>query len=281
MREFDFPTVGEILTASVQETLGSTTGTVDAVSTASLIRELDRINRQFVRAAHTKHGNKGFSWMEKVYNFKTYAATALNGAVSAGASSIVVDSITGFVSGGGQLYALTGDNLIDFITYTSATTTTLPVTAATVGIAHADGEWVELLYDLPSDFAKEKSLVINQSGYEYRKYLGQLPSFRTFMVYNGAILLPKSIGAQDCTLVYEKTPTDLSTGDDTTDQNRSMDVPTDFIRYAIESLNAYIFMKKRRREDASLSMQLAEQVLRDALAYDINHSTHGGLRTAW
>lgn len=280
MREYDFPTVGDILTGSVQETLGSSTSTVEAISTASLIRELDRINRQFIRSAHTKHDNKGWSWMESVYNFKTYAATALNGAVSAGASSIIVDSVTGFVTAGGQLYALTSKGLVDFITYTDGSSTTLPVTASTV-IAHSDGEHTELLYDLPSDFAKEKWLILSQSAYEYHKYTGTLPSFRSYSVYNGAILFPKNIGSQDVTLVYDKQAANLDTGVEATDLAADMDIPTDFIRYATESLNAYIFMKRRRREDAQISLQLAEQTLREALSYDINHALNGGLSVSW
>lgn len=280
MREYDFPTVGDILTGSVQETLGSTTTTVDALSTESLIREIDRINRQFIRAAHTKHDNKGWSWMESVYNFQTYAATALNGAVSASAASIVVDSGTNFLSTGGQFYILTTKGLIDFITYTAKSTHTLTTTASTVNVAHADGEWTELLYDLPSDFAKEKYLLVGTTPYEYMKYAG-LPSYRTYSVYNGVMFLPKSIGAQDCTLIYDKIARDLNSGDTTADQLLSLDIPIDFIRYATESLNAYIFMKRRRRDDAKISLDLAEQTLRDALSYDTNSALNSGMKASW
>lgn len=281
MREYDFPIVGDILTGSVQETLGSTGGTIDALSNESLVRELARIDRQFIRAAHTKHDNKGWSWMEKVHHFKTYPATALNGAVSAGVSPIIVDSVTGFLTAGGQLYILTSKGLVDFVSYIAPVAVSLPITPATLDVDHVDGEWVELLYDLPSDFAKEKSLLVNQSGYEYQKYMGALPYSRSYTVYNGSILFPKGIGSQDCTLVYEKQPVDLDLADTSAAQALSMDIPTDFIRYVTESLNAYIFMKKRRREDAQISLQLAEGVLRDALAYDINSALNGGLRTDW
>lgn len=281
MREFDFPTVGTVLTASVQETLGNTVNTVDAISETALIREIDRINRQFIRAAHTKHGNKGWSWMEKVYNFKTYAATSLNGAISAGASSVILDDASNFSASGGQFYTLTSKGLVDFITFTSKSSNTLTTTGSTVDVAHSDGEWAELLYDLPSDFGKEKWMIVSQVAYEYLKYEGNTPRYRNYTVYNGAVMFPKSIGAQDCSLVYEKTATDLSTGDDSADQLLSLEIPTDFMRYAIESLNAYIFMKKRRREDAQISLQLAEQTLRDALSYDINNALNGGLRTDW
>lgn len=280
MREYDFPTVGDVLTASVQETLGSSISTVDATNTEALIRELDRINREFIRAAHTKHGNKGWSWMEIVSHFNTYAATALNGAVSSGASGVIVDSGTNFLSGGGQCYILTSKGLIDFVTYTAKSGSTLTTTAATINVDHADGEWCELLYDLASDFAKEKWLIVNTTPYEYIKYSG-LPPYRQYTVYNGAILFPKSIGASDCTLIYEKQATDLHTGDESTDQAQSMNIPTDFIRYAIESLNAYIFMKRRRREDAAMCKQLAAETLRDALSYDLNSALQGGLRVAW
>ena len=282
MRDYDFPTVGEILTGSVQETLGTTTNTVDALSVTSLIRELDRINREFIRAAHTKHDNKGWSWMvAPPHHFQTYGATALNGSVSAGASSIIVDSITGFVAGGGKLYVLTSKGVVNVITYTSAASTTVPVTASTVTFALADGAWTELLYALPSYFAKERDLLVNQTGYEYAQYRGILPSYRSYSVVDGYILLPKSIGSQEGTLIYEKKATVLSTGDDSADQLLSMNVPKDFVRYATEMLNAYIFMKKRRREDAQISMQLAEIALRDALAYDINSALGGGLSVAW
>ena len=281
MREYDFPTVGTVLTASVQETLGTVTTTVDAISTTALIRELDRINRQFIRAAHTKHDNKGWSWMEAVYNFKTYASTTLNGSVSASAASIIVTSGTNFLSGGGQFAIQTSKGLIDFVTYTAKASNTLTTTASTVNVAHSDAEICDLLYDLPSDFAKEKWMIVNQSAYEYIKYSGNFPSFRQYTVYNGAILFPRNIGATDSTLVYDKQATDLNTGDESADQALSMDIPTDFLRYAIESLNAYIFMKKRRREDAQISMQLAEQTLRDALSYDINSSLNSGMKVSW
>jgi hypothetical protein len=281
VREYDFPTVGDILTGSVQETLGSSLGNVEAINTDALIRELNRINRQFIRAAHTKHDNKGWSWMEDVHHFKTYVATALNGAISSGAASLVVDSGTNFLVGGGQFYLLTTKGLIDFITYTTEASETVTTTGATVNVDHADGEWAELLYSLPADFAKEKTLSLSQTDYEYQKFTGHFPAGRSYTVYNGAMLFPKGIGAQDGTLVYDKQARNLDTGDATADQLLELNIPTDFIRYATESLNAYIFMKRKRREDAQISLQLAEQTLRDALSYDINSALNGGLRASW
>lgn len=280
MREFDFPTVGDILTGSVQETLGSTVSSVDAISTTALIREIDRINRQFIRASHTKHDNKGWSWMEAVYNFKSYAATSLDGAIFSEETSINVADGINFLTTGGQFYILTSKGLIDFVTYTAKSTNNLTTTTETVNVDHADGEWVELLYALPSDFAKEKYMLVNTTPYEYVKYSG-LPSYRNYTVYNGDILFPKNIGGQDITLIYDKQARVLSTGDDEADQILELNIPTDFIRYATESLNSYIFMKKRRREDAQISMQLAEQTLRDALSYDVNSSLNSGLKVSW
>ena len=218
--------------------------------------------------------------MEEVHHFQSKAATALNGAVSSGASQIIVDSVSGFVSAGGQLYVLTSKGLVDFMTYTSGASTTVPVTASTVNVSHSDGEVVEVLYALPTDYAKSKTLLVNTVPFEYTS-LVQLPSYRFYSIYNGSMLLPKGIGAQDCSLIYDKKGRDLSTGDDTADRALSMNIPTDFIRYAQESLNAYIFMKKRRREDAAISKALAAETLQDALSYDISTSTSGGLRAAW
>lgn len=281
MREYDFPTVGDILTGSVQETLGSATGNVEAIGTDALIREIDRINRQFIRAAHTKHDNKGWSWMEAVHHFKTYGATALNGAISSGASSLTVDSGTNFRSDGGQFYLLTTKGLLDFVSYTTKTGASIATTGATIEVDHTDGAWAELLYDLPSDFAKEKALTLSQVGYEYRKFEGLLPAGRSYTVYNGAMLFPKSIGAQDGTLVYDKQARNLNTGNAADDQLLELNIPTDFIRYATEMLNAYIFMKRRKREDAEISKALAEETLRDALSYDVNSALNGGLRVSW
>jgi hypothetical protein len=282
VREYDFPTVGDILTGSVQETLGSSLGNVEAINTDALIRELDRINRQFIRAAHTKHDNKGWSWMEEVYDFQTKNATALAEDVAVGETEIDVDDGTDFSSTGGKFYVLTSKGKVKFITYTTKASDTITCTASTVNITLDDGNYAELLYDLPSDFAKEKDLIINTGpGYEYQKYRGVLPSGRNYTVYNGSILLPKNIGEQDCTLVYDKKARNLNTGDGEEDQLLEMNIPTDFIRYATESLNAYIFMKRKRREDAQISLQLAEQTLIDALSYDINSALNGGLRASW
>lgn len=280
MRQYDFPTVGDILDQSVSETLGSSDRTIDAIGDTSLIAELDSINREFIRYSHTKHDNKGWSWMEDTYDFQTKASTALNGAVSAGASSIIVDSVASFVAGGGQLYILTSKGLIDFVTYTSGVSTTVPVTASTVDVAHADGEYVELLYDLPDDFAKSKTLFVNSVPYQY-VVLQQLPQGLCYSSYNGSLLLPKGIGAQDCTLVYDKKPDALSTGDETADRARSLNIPKDFSKYAVEMLNSFIFMKRRKRDDAMISKNMAMEVLRDALAYDINPTTTSGLSASW
>lgn len=202
--------------------------------------------------------------MRKVTSFASKAATTLNGAVSAGAASVVLTSGTDFDSSG-RIIIEASNGAFDFVDYSSKATHTLTCSLATgaetVSIDHATLERVEKLYALPSDYSKARELYVNSVLYRYQ-HMDGFPTSGYFTTYGGYILLPRGIGAQSCTLIYLAKGTSITALADTTN------IPSEFSRYAIEKLKAHIYMIRRKREDVKMSLDLAEECLQYALSQD-------------
>lgn len=273
MRNPTFLSTQSIITAALNETLGSSTPTQSALLNAALIQEVNRINRQFVRAPSTDGQNDAWSWMgeeEKV--FETYDATALAAAISAGAATFTINSATGCPSSG-RVWIETSKDAIDMVDFESRVTTTLTVSTATgaetVDIDH-DTDHVELLYALPSDFLSAIELFVDGAEY-FPSKTGQLPIGRRYELRGAYILFPRDIGARDVTLRYEKGATDIDTGNESADLLRETQIPEDYLDYPKFMLMAYI-QRNRRKQNWGDYLTLADRALQEALTADLNET---------
>lgn len=259
-----FVSCEDILTAARSEAIGSAASSITALQDTQMIERIEQINAEFINAAHTRHSLGGFSWMEKVTNFQTKAATTLNGAISAGAATLDLTSASDFDTSG-RIVIETGKYALDFVDYESKATNQLTVSTATgaetVNMAHSDAENVEKLYPVASDLGKVKQLTVDSSVHVYER-LDKFPRAGYFTIYGNYFFMPRGMGARDVTVHYIKKPATITLLGSTTD------IPTEYQRYAIEKLKAHIYMIRRKREDIAISLQLAEEALQYALSMD-------------
>lgn len=264
MQQYSFISATNLIATAKAEAIGSTSSSLTAMQDEQMLAKVQQLNTEFVNAAHTRHPLGGWSWMQKTTNFQSKAATTLNGAVSAGAASVILASGTDWDSTGRSVIE-TSKGALDFFDHTSKSTATLTVSAVsgaeTVSMGHADSERVEKLYALPSDYSKVKMLYVNSVLYRYERLDGY-PQSGMFSTYGGYIMLPRGIGAQDCTLYYFKKGDTIDELDDATN------IPTEFSRYAVEKLKAHIFLIRRKRVDVETALTLAEGELQNALTMD-------------
>lgn len=273
MQQYSFVTVEGIIDAAIAEAVGSTISSLTALQDTQLIERVEALNAEFIRMAHTRHPIGGWSWMRKNTVFKTYANTTLNGAISAGAATLILTSGTNFDSAG-RIVIETSGNALDFVDYESKSTHTLTVStttgAETVSVAHTDGSRVEKMYALPSDYGKTRRMYVNSTEYTYAP-LDWYPRIGNYSTYGAYFLMPRGLGANDVTLYYEKKSATITATSDATD------IPTVFQRWAIEKLKAHIFAIRKKRADIALCLQLAEQELASALDFDAQEVSNSEL----
>ncbi len=273
-RSYSFPTVETVLDQAVSEALGSSTSALTANQTIALVRRLDVINKDFIASSRT-----GWSWMQAVTNFQTKSSTTLSGAITTASLTFGVASDIGF-DATGRVWIKTSKGAIDFID-TTFTGTTHTVSTATgrdgIDIGHASGEKVEKLYAVPSDYARAKSLILDTIPYSYI-HQDRLPVHATYYTRGPYLVLPESVGQTDATLWYEKSATDLSTGEDE-DLQLSLDIPENYMWYAVYRLMAYIQRNRRKRDDARESLELARLELEKALNDDVSETSSQSLTT--
>lgn len=273
MQQYSFLSATTLIATAKAEAIGSTTSSLTAMQDEQLLAKVSQLNAEWVNSAHTNHPLGGWSWMLKPTNFQSKSATTLNGAVSAGAASVILTSGTDWDSTGRSVIE-TSKGALDFFDHTAKATHTLTVSAATgaetVSMAHATSERVEKLYALPSDYSKVQKLYMNSVLYRYERLDG-FPASGSFSTYGGYLMLPRGIGEQDGTLYYFQKG---NTIDELADETN---IPTEFSRYAIEKLKAHIYMVRRKRVDVETSLTLAEQALQYALTMDSQQQSNSEL----
>lgn len=264
MQQYSFLSATTLIATAKAEAIGSTTSSLTAMQDEQLLAKVSQLNAEWVNAAHTQHPLGGWSWMLKTSAFQSKDATTLNGAVSAGAASVILTSGTNWDSTGRSVIESAKGSL-DFFDHTAKSTATLTVSSAsgaeTVSMDHATSERVEKLYPLATDYSKAQKLYVNSVLYRYERLDG-FPQPGMFSTYGGYILLPRGIGNQECTLYYFKKGNTITALADETN------IPSDLSRYAIEKLKAHIYMVRRKREDVASSLELAQEALQYALSMD-------------
>lgn len=218
-----------------------------------------------------------FSFLRREKLFSAQSETALNGAVAAGADSLVVDDGTIFSSPEpsssepGGLWIDNGEGDYDFITFEERSTHTLS-SLTTVDIAHADAEVVGKIYLLPSDYGRPRVLKLSESqhldwidgefesippaGYFHTKYLTSQALALTGSGSN-FLVLPRGLGEETLTLYYVKKPNTIANG------NSYVDAPNGVARWAmIYKLMEYIFDTRGEDELADRAARKAEQKMK-------------------
>ena len=214
--------------------------------------------------------------MQETTLFQTKSNTTLNGAITTSTTTITLTSGTDFDSSGRIWIEEKSTNSIDFVDYTGKSTNNL--TGATkIDISHADDQRVEKLYGVPSDYAKTIRMFVDSQEYHFDRSPHLLPPAGAYRTEGAFFLMPRSLGAKDVTLIYQKSPLDLSTGVTATDDAKSIDIPEEFYRYMVEKLKAYIWNVRRREEKIGVALDLAEAELSRALSYDITEAVNSGL----
>ena len=259
-----FLTAEQIIDPAVSEAIGSTSSLLTALQDTQLIERVEALNSEFIRSAHTRHPKGGWSWMRKASVFQTVASTTLNGDISAGDLTFILTSGTNWASSGRSVIEASSGSL-DFVDHESKATHTLTVSTTTgdetISIDHSDGERVEKLYAVPSDYGKTIKLYVGTVEYFYER-IDRYPPLGKFALYGSYFFMPRGIGARDVTLHYEKVPATITL---TTSETN---IPVEYQRWAIEKLKAHIFTIRKKRADIALALQLAEAELLAALDHD-------------
>lgn len=227
-----FSTGATILTQVRAKTRIGSNPTSTALQNTAMLQQLHDVNEWFHNYPYTI-GMLGWKFNDKEAIIQAKASTTLNGALSIGATSVVLTSGTDFDSPPitsehpslGGFYIRTGTYIYDFGVHEGKSSNTLS-TVSGLQIAHATAENVHKIYILPSDFGKTRSLFRQSNVIEYQ-YLDQdfrqVPPFGYYMLksftstnsYSGTFLiLPESIGAINFKLYYMKKANTIDGTDD-------------------------------------------------------------------
>lgn len=274
MQTFSFPTVEEVIELALGDALGSSNRSPSSLQTPALVRKLDSINSAFINAAYTREPAEGWEWMEEVYNFQTFDNSTTSADITTASTSIPVTDSSEFPSSG-KAWILSGNNAVDFVDYSTNAANTLGGVTG-IGINHSSGREIGICYALPLDYGKVKSVSLNGFSYSYRKFIG-LPVAGHFYTRGAYLVFPQATG--DGVLIYSKAPKKIYTDGSGTDTAKVLDIPTDYMNYAVELLKSHIFYVTG--EDQSQSIALAQGVLNDALNYNVTTTTSYSLHASY
>lgn len=258
----------QILDTSRSEAISSSATQITALEDAESLRRINYINAKWIREPHTKDHGGGWSWMrDGITNIETVTNTTLNGAIAAAASTFILTAVIDSSDSSGRMIIEEGSSgAVDIVDWSSNSSTTYTVSTTSgdqpISMAHLTAGHVEKLYALPSDYGKSIKLLVNSTEYFLSKNEFLFPIGRNYTTIGNFILFPKSIAAQDITLYYEKSETNL------TALSQNTDIPIEFERYAVEMALSYIYRIRRKRSDFPTSLELANQALEEALDYD-------------
>lgn len=271
-----FSTASTILTQVRAKTRIGSNPTATALQNTAMLLQLNDVNDWFHNYPYTI-GMLGWKFNDKETVIQSKTHTTLNGALSAGATSVVVTSGTNFdsppidslhptIAGG---YIRTSTYIHDYFTYESKSSNTFS-TAYGLDVAHATGEEVHKIYLLPSDFGKTRSMFRESNVIEYQQMdqdFRQTPPFGYYMLKNlvgssGAsgtfMILPWMIGAYSFKLYYMKKATTISSSD-LTDKINAPD--GDGRQAVIEKMCQYVWeilgedtLAQRAAQNAELAM---------------------------
>jgi len=186
-----FSTAATIITQVRAKTRIGANSTSTALQNTAMLLQLHDTNEWFHNYPYTI-GMLGWKFNDRETIIQTKANTTLNGAVSAGATSVILVNASDFDSPPldsnhpslGAGYIRTNKYMYDFFVYETKSSNTLSI-ASGIDIAHLTSEEVHKLYALPSNFGKGRALFRESNVIEYQyldQDLRQTPPFGYYML---------------------------------------------------------------------------------------------------
>jgi hypothetical protein len=201
-------TLGEIASAVLNEYKEPVTGS----SAMPLDTVYDKINEVYLDIFNEPADDSYLR--ESDFTFTCASDTTLNGAVSAGASSITLTDASEFPNTARTI--LIGGK--DFATYTGSNLTTTLSGVSGVDVNHIDGSVVQLGYSLSAitdiDEQLINAVIVNGVPYAYQQpsvWLNTGNNNQYFTIFEGVLFLPKGVSSQIITIIYSKKLTMMTT----------------------------------------------------------------------
>jgi hypothetical protein len=265
----NFLTAGQVISASRAETLGSTRTAISAIADTPLLDHLDWINKDFFQSAFTDYGTEGWSWSVNEYTIQTVSNIKTTAIVTPASTTITVDTNIDPNSGVGILYIKLVDGGYDVVSYSSyaANVFTIDTTKSKPTATHAIGATIGFMYSLPTDFGRLNEIYVNNSYSLNESKKGLFPDGGYYKIWGNSILFQDNFGSEIVNIIYQRKPVTL------VDTDSILIIPSEFRRYAIEKMNAFIYAKRLKRQDAQLSEDKALIHLQKAFSFDINNNT--------
>jgi len=247
-----FSTASTILTQVRAKTRLGANPSATAFQNTAMLLQLHDVNEWFHNYPYTI-GMLGWKFNDRETIIQGKINTTLNGAISSGATSLVMTSGSNFddpsstdVRAG---YIRSGTYIYDFFTYETKSTNTF-TNVSGIDMSHANAEPIHKVYVLPTNFGKGRGLFRQSNVIEY-SYLDQdmrqVPPYGYYMLksltstnnYSRTfMILPEAIGAIDFKFYYMIKATTISASD----LSDKINAPDGDGRQAvIEKMSAYVW----------------------------------------
>jgi len=244
---------------------------VPVIGESFMLTALSDGNLKWARA-HNKGNPLVF---QRETGFDLFADTALAEAITTATTDFDVDSATNLDSSG--VVIVWDENMPDFVSYTGKTSNNLTGVTG-IGFAHEDGDIVQKIYALPSNFASFRESPTHGDGVLLNgiplKYMNGVPVAGYFSIYddgtNKYLILPRG-STGSASVFYNKTSTTIDSTDDT------VDVPEEFQFFLVWHLVAFAYMGREQDANKMLFAQNeSNKLLQEALR---NRNTGKKIRT--
>ena len=170
------------------------------LSVSDMLSVLNTVNQEW-QDRFLAHSGEPLGTRKSEHGIDLVAATALNGDVASGATSIILDSASDFSSSGGA-GAIWDNDIPDIFEWTGKSSNTLSGVSG-IGWAHEDDDRVQVFYALPSNFDSFRGEEGNDSGVLYDD--------RISLVYNSAFPVGFEFSLYDNgTTKYLRLPLDMT-----------------------------------------------------------------------
>ena len=247
-----------------------------ALQDTQMRQHLTDLNKQFVSITN-KNSQYPPEFLRRETIFLSKDKTNLNGAISAGDDSVIVDSVSDFFDPGtttiGGFYIKRSNASYDYASYTTYASGTNTLSGLNnIDVDHLDDEGLHKIYELPTDFGKSMAFLVDNTPYKrLPPTYSQVPwpwHFTTILMENTAatirrtfLVLPEDIGEKDCTLYYRKQATAITADTD------KVDTPDGNSRlWIINKMMAYCWRNRGETDLAIDSDNEAEAALKLYLA---------------
>jgi hypothetical protein len=241
-----------------------------ALQNEAAYRRLSDIEDQFVNYPYTV-GMLGWKFLDTEFPIETIGSTTLSGAISSGATSLMLVSGTNWYSpssdlGGGYIKS---EDVFDFFVYEARTSGSLTIVSG-IQKDHANAVEVHKIYELPANYGKSRNLFKGTYPSTYiDSSIVQIPrgneyttkSFTGTNYSRSFLILPEDIGADNFKFFYMKAPVAI------TEAGAENISAPDGVgrRFYIEMMKSYIWSVLGEENEAAIAQQKAMNAI-EALA---------------